>query len=75
LGKELEFRDPAEKQIREHEYKDIVRQVLAEQFPRRLPQQREELADQLTAGLDAIVQQLSQDNIRQVSVTAPDQSD
>jgi hypothetical protein len=48
--------------------------VLAEQLPQRLPQQREELVDQLATSLDIIIQQLSQDNIRQVSVTAPDQS-
>jgi hypothetical protein len=74
LGKELEFRARAENQTRGHEYRDIVRQVLAEQFPQRLPQQREELADQVTPIVDAIIQQFSQDNIRQVSVSAPDQS-
>lgn len=74
-GQELELRARAEAQIREHEYTGIVRQVLAEQFPERPPQQRDELADQIVPRLDAIIQQLSQDNILQVSVTPPDQGD
>src|ERR1700722_16592712 len=71
LGKELELRARTESRIREHEYRDIVRQVLAEKFPESVPQHRDELADQLMPRLDAIIRDLSQENILQVSVPPP----
>jgi hypothetical protein len=69
LGKELELRTRAEAQV--HEQKEIVLQTLAEQFPKRIPEQRDKLADQLAPHLDAITRLMSEDNIRQVSITPP----
>jgi hypothetical protein len=71
LGKELEVRARAEAQNRERDDREIVLQVLAEQFSALSQQQRDELADQLVPRLEAITRVLSEDNIRQVSITPP----
>lgn len=75
LGKELELNARAEALIRQHDNREIVLQVLTEQFPALPPQQQDELANQVIPRLNAIEQVLSEDNIRQVSITPPEQGE
>jgi hypothetical protein len=70
LRKGLELRAHAEAQI--HEHQEIIQQAVDEQLPELSPQQRDGLASQLAPHLEALARLASEDNIRQISITPPD---